>query len=111
MHASVYETDEVIKKLSLTELSQIASVLYADDFRLGRASFGRGALMADEMNDYIRKQTQNKKSMRDVFRYLYAWSQKNKRPFTMNEFPQLLHAACGVDVSAIYNKWLKPVTK
>ncbi len=111
LHASVYETDDVIKKLSLTELSQIASVLYADDFRLGRASFGRGALMADEMNDHIRKQTQNKKSMRDVFRYLYAWSQKNNRPFTMNEFPQLLHAACGVDVSTIYNKWLKPVTK
>jgi hypothetical protein len=47
--------------------------------------------------------------MKTIFRYLYEWSVKNRRPFTMEEFPDLLRQATGVDVSAIYRKWQLPI--
>jgi predicted metalloprotease with PDZ domain len=106
---SVYRTSPDIKKLSLLQLSQAASVMYATDFRLGRGIYSRGALMALEMNDYLKEKTDGKKSMKDVFRYLYQWSKKNNRPFTLEEFPALINNACNIDLSAIYKKWQLPI--
>ena len=102
---NTYETDSQIKKMSLQELSQEASLMYAFDFRLGKAVYSRGAMMAIEMNDYLKVKTNGKKSMRDVIRYLYYWSKENNRPFTMAEFPKLINKACNVDLNKIYNKW------
>jgi predicted metalloprotease with PDZ domain len=106
---SVYNTSPYIKKLSLTQLSQSASTMYGTDFRLGRAVYSRGALMAIEMNDYLKEKTRGQKSMKDVLRYLYEWSKQNKRPFTMDEFPLLVSKACNIDLSGIYQKWQRPV--
>ena len=106
---NVYETSSMIKKMSLQQLSQIASTMYGIDFRLGQAVYSRGAMMAIEMNNYIKEKTDGKKSMKDVFRYLYQWAKENKRPFTMQEFPSLINNATGVDVSNIYQKWQKPI--
>ena len=108
-NSSVYNTSPIIKKMNLQQLSQIASTMYGVDFRLGRAVFSRGAMMAIEINEYLKKKTNGKKSMRDVFCYLYQWSKKNQRPFTMEEFPSLLNNACGIDLSAIYKKWQQPI--
>jgi predicted metalloprotease with PDZ domain len=66
--------------------------------------------MAAEINDYVRSQTAGKASMRTIYRYLYDWSRRNRRPFTLQEFPDLLKSATGVDVSSIYNKWQAPIT-
>ena len=41
--------------MTLQELSQTASTMYGSDFRLGRAVYSRGALMAIEMNDYLKE--------------------------------------------------------
>lgn len=106
---SVYNTSGVIKKMSLQQLSQTASTLYGSDFRIGRSVFSRGALMAIEMNSYLKEQTKGKKSMKDVLSYLYNWSKENKRAFTMEEFPMLINKACGIDLSEIYKKWQLPV--
>ena len=106
---SVYKTSPIIKKMSLQQLSQLASTLYGTDFRIGRAVFSRGALMAIEMNNYLKEQSQGKKSMKDVLRWLYNWSKENKRPYTMEEFPMLINKACGIDLSGIYKKWQLPV--
>jgi predicted metalloprotease with PDZ domain len=106
---AVYSTSPLIKKMGLEQLSQIASTMYGKDFRLGRAIYSRGALMAIEMNNYIREKTGGRKSMKDVFRYLYNWAKENKRPFTMEEFPVLINKASGVDVSTIYQRWQLPV--
>jgi len=106
---NVYNTSAEIKKLSLFQLSQAASTMYSADFRLGKAVYSRGALMALEMNDYLEEKTNGKQSMKDVFRYLYQWSKKNQRPFTMEEFPLLINEACNLDLGKIYNKWLLPV--
>lgn len=106
---STYNTSPLIKKMSLQQLSQIASTMYGTDFRLGRAIYSRGALMAIEMNDYIKEKTGGGKSMKDVFHYLYHWAKENKRAFTMDEFPMLINKASGVDVSTIYHKWLMAI--
>jgi hypothetical protein len=108
-YKNVYETSSIIKKMSLQQLSQIASTMYGIDFRLGQAVYSRGAMMAIEMNNYIKEKTGGKKSMKDVFRYLYQWAKENKRPFTMQEFPLMITKATGVDVQTIYLKWQQPI--
>ena len=106
---AVYNTSPAIKKMSLQQLSQIASTMYGADFRLGRSVYSRGALMAIEMNNYLIEKSSGKKSMKDVFRFLYDWAKENKRPFSMEEFPGLINKACGINLSRIYQKWQLPV--
>jgi len=108
-YEDVYKTSAIIKKMPLQQLSQIASTMYGIDFRLGEAVFSRGALMAIEMNNYIKEKTHGRKSMKDVMRYLYNWPKENHRAFTMEEFPLLINKASGVDLSKIYNRWQLPV--
>ncbi len=105
----VYHTSPEIKKLSLEQLSQAASTMYGADFRLGAGVYSRGALMALEMDDYLKEQTNVEKSMKDVLRYLYQWSKMHNRAFTMEEFPSLINAACSVDLGPIYRKWQLPI--
>jgi predicted metalloprotease with PDZ domain len=107
---SVYNTSESLKKLTLTELSQLGSTAYGVDFRIGRAIFSRGALMALEMNEHLLKESGGKKSMKDVIRYLYHWGKQNRRAFTAEELPQLLNQACGISLQKIYDKWQLPVS-
>jgi predicted metalloprotease with PDZ domain len=102
---NVYNNSEIIKKMNLQQLSQTASTLYGSDFRIGRSVYSRGALMAIEMNNYLKEGSEGKKSIRDVLRYLYNWSKQNKRAFTMEEFPMLINEACGINLSGIYQKW------
>jgi len=104
---SAYKTAPELKKLSLSQLSLLASTTYGVDFRIGRSVYSRGALMALEMDAYLLKETGSKKSMKDVLRYLYQWSKQNQRPFTLEEFPQLISKATGTDLSEIYQKWQK----
>lgn len=106
-----FNTSDEIKKLSLTELSQLGSTTYGVDFRIGRAIYSRGALMAIEMNEHLLKMSNGKKSMKDVIRFLYRWSKENKRPFTMEEFPVLINKACGIDLTKIYDKWQLSLAK
>jgi predicted metalloprotease with PDZ domain len=104
-YANVYKTSPYIKSLTLSQLSQIASTMYGTDFRLGRAVYSRGALMAIEMNDFLKQKSAGTRSMKDVFRYIYRWAKQNNRPFTMEEFPVLISTGCNIDLTAIYKKW------
>jgi predicted metalloprotease with PDZ domain len=107
--AGVYETAPDIKGLSMTELSYLASTMYALDFRTGQGIFSRGALMFIEMDTLIRSQTRGQKSMRDVFRYLWQYTRTHSLPVSMEQLPKLMSAGCGVDLSDIYRKWQGPV--
>ena len=104
-----YNADDVIRRMPLIYLSETGSTLYVKDLRIGMALYSRGAMMAYELDKMIKEKTGGKKSMKQVFRYLFEWSQKNKRAFTMEEFPGLVQKASGVDVLAVYQKWLQPV--
>jgi len=96
-----------IKRMPLTLLSQEASFLYARDFRTGMNIFGRGFLMAAEMDDRIQAQTGGKKSLRDGFRALLAWSAKNQRALQVKEITQLISESSGVDVHDIVARWME----
>lgn len=105
----VYNASPDIKNMSLQQLSETASLQYADDFRLGTGIYSRGALMAYDIDRYVKSATSGRTSMKTIYRYLYEWSIRNQRPFTMQEFPGLLKDATGVDVSGIYEKWQRPI--
>jgi predicted metalloprotease with PDZ domain len=101
--------DPVIKRMNLEQLSQAASTMYGNDFRLGMGIYSRGAMMAIEMDAHLKEKSGGTKSVKDVLRYLSGWSKQNKRAFTMAEFPALIDRATGIGISHIYEKWRLPL--
>jgi predicted metalloprotease with PDZ domain len=93
--------------MRLDELSREGSFLYADDFRVGMNLFARGALMAAEMDDRIRSQTQGQKSLRDALRHLMDWSAQNHRAFRVEELPVIFRQATDVDTADILDRWMQ----
>jgi predicted metalloprotease with PDZ domain len=67
--------------------------------------------MAAEMDDRIRAKTNGEKSLRDALRALLAWSQKNNRPFALEEMMQAFTQSTGVDVRDILKRWQEPPAK
>jgi predicted metalloprotease with PDZ domain len=100
-----------LRRMSLDDLSRVGSFLYSDDFRVGMNLFSRGALMAAEMDDFIRAQTQGKKSLRDALRYLLDWSERNHRAFGTEELPAIFRDATGVDTKNILERWMQPLDR
>lgn len=76
-----------LRKISLVELSRIASTRYSEDFRTGQNVFSRGARMAAEMDELIRERSDGTQRLRDALRYLMAWSEDHKRAFRIEELP------------------------
>ena len=103
------EAPSFLRRMSLVELSRVASTRYSSDFRTGRLVFSRGALMAAEMDDHIRTQSKGQKSLRDALRALMSWSAANKRGFRIEELPDIFRQATGVDVKEIMDRWLRPL--
>ncbi len=97
-----------LRTLSAVDLSRIASTRYARDFRTGENSFARGGMMAAEMDEAIRLRSAGRKRLRDALRHLVAWSREKRRGFRLEELPEILKAGTGVDVRAIFEKWLTP---
>jgi predicted metalloprotease with PDZ domain len=103
------EMPPFIRRMSLVDLSRVASTRYSEDFRTGRSVFARGALMAAEMDDRIRDKSGARKRFRDALRGLVAWSAKHRRAFRVDELPAILAEATGVDVRDIQQRWLAPM--
>jgi predicted metalloprotease with PDZ domain len=97
-----------IKRMSTATLSREASFMYSDDFRTGRNIYSRGALMAADMDDRIVAATNGTKSLRDALRALVAATTATGRPFDVDRFPELIQSATGVDVRAIFERWMTP---
>jgi predicted metalloprotease with PDZ domain len=109
LQAIVDSAPPFLKQMSLKELSLEGSFLYSDDFRTGMNLFSRGALMAAEMDDAIRAQTSNQKSLRDALRHLIDWTAQNRRAFRVEELPQIFREATGADVAPILEHRLQPL--
>jgi len=104
----VDDAPEFIRKMPLLVLSREASFLYTLDFRVGMNTFSRGALMAAEIDERIRKQTKGKKSLREAMRFLLEWSNRNQRPFQTEELANLISQGSGIDVHDIMERWMRP---
>jgi predicted metalloprotease with PDZ domain len=98
-----------LRKMPLVEVSRIASTRYGEDWRTGRTNFSRGGLMAAEMDARIREQSNGAKRLRDAFRYLVAWSAREKRGFRIDELPEIFKQATQVDTRDVLEKWLAPM--
>lgn len=98
-----------LRRLSLVDLSRVASTRYGEDFRTGRLVFSRGGLMAAAIDDRIQRETSGARSLRDALRYLVAWTAKEQRAFALDELPGLIQTATGVDVGADIAEWLRPL--
>jgi predicted metalloprotease with PDZ domain len=98
-----------LRHMSLAELSRQGSFLYAEDFRTGMNLFSRGALMAAEMDDAIRAQTNGQKSLRNALRHLVDWTAQNHRAFRVEELPEIFRKATGVNTAAILDRHLQPL--
>jgi len=105
---SLEEAPAFLRRLPLVELSYVASTRYGEDFRTGRTVFARGGLMAAEMDREIRRATGGRRSLRDALRALVSWSAREKRAFEIADLPERFREATGVDVRAIYHRWLAP---
>jgi predicted metalloprotease with PDZ domain len=100
-----------LRRMSLDDLSRAGSFLYSDDFRVGMNLFSRGALMAAEMDNFIRAKTQGKKSLCDALRYLLDWSERNHRAFRTEELPVIFREATGVETKNILDRWMQPLDR
>jgi predicted metalloprotease with PDZ domain len=107
-HVTLNEAPPFIRRMPLDVLSREASFLYSVDFRTGANVVARGLLMAAEMDDRIREETQGAKSLRDAFRWLLSWSARHGMPLQTERFPDYIEAATGVRVGDIFERWRQP---
>jgi predicted metalloprotease with PDZ domain len=98
-----------LKRLSLVDLSRIASTRYSEDFRTGRLVFSRGGLMAAAIDERIQAEARGARSLRDALRFLVGWSARERRGFKIDELAGLIEQATGVDTRTIIEKWLQPL--
>ena len=99
-----------IRSMPLVQLSRIGSLMYSEDFRTGVTLFSKGALMAAEMDQVIRRQTHGRKRLRDALRALVSWGEHSRRAFRIEEFSGLIARPVGVNeqsIRAVMNRWLK----
>ncbi|MCP5115773.1 MAG: hypothetical protein GY953_33510, partial [bacterium] len=74
--------------------------------RTGKESFSRGGLMAAEMDEAIRAQSDGVRDLRHALRHLCEWSSGSRRSFTLVELPHLLSEGAGVDLRPIFASWM-----
>jgi len=104
--ASLDGAPAFLRELPLVEVSRIASTRYSEDFRTGRNVFSRGGMMALEIDEAIRAGTDGRKSLRDLLRRVLQ--ENPHEPLDLDRLPELCREATGVDVAAIYARWLGP---
>jgi predicted metalloprotease with PDZ domain len=107
--ANVDSAPAFLKRLSLVDLSRVASTRYAEDFRTGRLVFSRGGLMAAAIDDRIRSESKGARSLRDALKFLVDWTARERRAFAITELAGLIREATGVDVTATIDRWLQPL--
>jgi predicted metalloprotease with PDZ domain len=107
--ANITSAPPFLKRLSLIELSRVASTRYAEDFRTGRLVFSRGGLMAAAIDERIQAESKGTTSLRDALRYLVAWSARERRGFRIDELAGLIQQATNVDTRTVIEEWLRPL--
>ena len=64
--------------------------------------------MAAAIDERIQSETNGARSLRDAFRFLVAWSGRERRAFTIAELPDLIQQATGVQTRTIVEEWFAP---
>ena len=98
-----------LRRLSLVDLSRVASTRYSEDFRTGQLVFSRGGLLAADIDDRVRAATGGRKDLRDVFRAMLASPAPERQSFAVDSLPRIIAAATGVNVSDLVAQALAPL--
>ena len=98
-----------LRRLTLVELSRVASTRYSEDFRTGRLVFSRGGLMAAALDERIQERTAKRRSLRDALRFLVEWAARERRGFAIDELAGLIEQATGVATRDVIDTWLRPL--
>lgn len=104
----VKNAPDYIQQKSLKDLSLLGSTQYSLDFRIGMNLFSRGALLAHDLDVFIQKETNGRKTFKDVMLGLLKWTEVNQRAFEYDEIASIISTAVDVDISAIWKKWQEP---
>jgi predicted metalloprotease with PDZ domain len=102
------EAPAFLRRMGLIDLSRVASTHYAADFRTGRLTFARGALLAEAIDRRVTRRTGGARSLREALRALWA-SCAGGRSFGVAELPGLFARATGVAVGDLFERWLAPL--
>lgn len=96
-----------LRDMPLVELSRIGSTRYSEDFRVGRALFARGGLLAAAIDDRIRERTRGARSLRDALRALIAWSARERRAWRIEDLPAQFRRSTGVETADLFRAALR----
>ena len=107
LRAIVESAPPFLRAMDMVDLSRVASFAYSDDFRVGRSVFARGAVMAAEMDEEIRRASNGAMRLRDALRHLVAWGQREQRAFRIDELPALVAEGAGVNVDSVFVRWMR----
>lgn len=104
--AALADAPPAIRRMTTVELSRVASTRYRADDRTGRSTSARGGMMAAEMDALIREKSGRQKTLRDGLRRMVSWCGENRRGFRVSEVPGLIKGGSGVDVQAVFDRWM-----
>ena len=96
-----------LDRMSLVELSRVASTRYSEDFRTGRSVFARGGLMAYEIDEAIRAASNGRTTLRKVLRRILQEGAAG--PLDLERIPAWCREETGVDVDAVFRSWMAPL--
>jgi predicted metalloprotease with PDZ domain len=102
------QAPEYIQEMSLKDLSVLGSTQYSADFRIGKNLFARGALLAYEIDQKIRSDSNEQRSFKSAINGLYKWSDEHKRAFEYDEIINILSSSSQTDLKVIWEKWQQP---
>ncbi len=79
----------------------------------GRESYRAGsyALLADDLDVHIQRETQGRKSFKDAVLGLLEWTATHQRAFGYDDIEPILSAAVGVPLKGVWEAWQGPVKK
>jgi predicted metalloprotease with PDZ domain len=66
-------------------------------------SFGRGGLMAYYIDQQIRSQTNNAKSIQDAMLALVEWTKVNQKAWQIEQLPGIFQNATGMNILYVNN--------
>jgi predicted metalloprotease with PDZ domain len=110
LRRTIQSMPSFIREMPLLELSKVGSLLYSEDFRIGRTLFAKGGLMAADMDQRIRERTSGKKRLRDSLRAMVQWGEQSGRAFRIEELPALIAKPVSVserEIKEVMDRWLK----
>ena len=109
---SLRDAPPFLRRLSLVDLSRVASTLYSrPTSALANWSSAGAVCWPRRSTSRIAADTRGARSLRDVFTWMLDGHGASGRSFAVDEFPAIVRAATGVDAQRDYAAALEPLDR